>query len=398
MPEIHARLSASGAHRWLNCPPSVALEGNYQDGSGGSEFAREGTFAHELAELYLNLEYGHIKKKQFNSQYKILEKNEFFNIELRDHVENYVNSVVELVNESKAKCKDVIVEMEQRLDFSEWVKEGFGTGDVVVIADGTLQIIDLKFGKGVEVSAINNPQLRLYGLGAYSQYEMLYDIEKVKMTIIQPRLDNISTEELEVDELLKWAEEVKKIAEMAYKGEGEYKAGEHCKFCKAKAECRARAEENLELAKKYDFVESPFLDDIEIADILGFADRVITYFKEVQEFALNKAVNEGVKYPGFKLVEGRSNRKYSDTDQVAKRLLESGFEEDKIYKPLELKGITDITKVVGKKNFEPLLGDLIIKPAGKLTLVTVDDKRPEHESTVSAKHDFEPVDDIEIPF
>ncbi|KPI49948.1 DUF2800 domain-containing protein [Clostridioides difficile] len=383
----HARLSASGAHRWLHCTPSIKLEENYP--SSTSIYAEEGTVAHELAEAKLMLEYEKISKKAYNARIKNIQKSEYYNSEMEDYIQSYVDNVIELVNDSKAICDDVIVMLEERLDFSEWVPEGFGTGDVVVISDGILQVIDLKYGKGVEVSAIENPQLRLYGLGAYNQFEILYDIDLVKTTIIQPRFDNISSEEIEVTKLLTWAENVKKKAQMAFNGEGDFVSGEHCGFCRAKNDCRKRAEDNLEKARKYDFADTFTLNEYEIADILGFAKNVQDWLKDVQSYALEQAEKHGVKYPGYKLVEGRSNRKYVDEQEVANVLLNSDYDEEKIYKPRTLKGISDMEKAIGKKSFTNLLNDLIIKPVGKATLVAESDKRAEINSIDSAKKDFE---------
>ncbi|MCC0696908.1 DUF2800 domain-containing protein [Clostridioides sp. ES-S-0048-02] len=382
----HARLSASGAHRWLNCTPSIKLEENYP--SSTSIYAEEGTVAHELAETKLMLEYEKISKKAYNARIKNIQKSEYYNSEMEDYIQSYVDNVIELVNDSKAICDDVIVMLEERLDFSEWVPEGFGTGDVVVISDGILQVIDLKYGKGVEVSAIDNPQLRLYGLGAYNQFEILYDIDLVKTTIIQPRLDNISSEEIEVTKLLTWAEDIKKKAQMAFNGEGDFVSGDHCGFCRAKNDCRKRAEDNLEKARKYDFADTFTLNEYEIADILGFAKNVQDWLKDIQSYALEQAEKHGVKYPGYKLVEGRSNRKYVDEQEIANVLLNSDYDEEKIYKPRTLKGISDMEKAIGKKSFTNLLNDLIIKPVGKATLVLESDKRPEINSIDSAKKDF----------
>lgn len=387
MPAQHAKLSASGAHRWLHCTPSIKLEENYPPST--SIYAEEGTVAHELAEVKLMLEYEKISKKAYNARIKNIQKSEYYNSEMEDYIQSYVGNVVELVNDSKAICTDVIVMLEERLDFSEWVPEGFGTGDVVVISDGILQVIDLKYGKGLEVSAIENPQLRLYGLGAYNQFEMLYDIDLIKTTIIQPRLDNISSEEIEVTKLLTWADNVKKKAQMAFNGEGEFVSGSHCGFCRAKNDCRKRAEDNLEKVRKYDFADTFILNEYEIADILGFAKNIQDWLKDVQSYALEQAEKHGVKYPGYKLVEGRSNRKYVDEQEVANVLLSSDYEEDKIYKPRALKGISDMEKAIGKKDFVNLLNDLIIKPVGKATLVLESDKRPEINSIDSAKKDFE---------
>jgi len=281
---------------------------------------------------------------------------------------------MEKVAEAKAKTPDAIFSIEQRLNFSEWVPEGFGTGDFVIIADGVMEICDLKYGKGVPVSAIGNKQMRLYALGAIAEFSFLYDIEKVRMTIIQPRLDSISTDEISADELLKWAEEeLKPTAELAFKGEGEFCAGDHCKFCRAKAVCKARADKNMELAK-YDFEDPKTLDNNDIAFILARADELISWAKDVQEFALEQAL-QGEEFDGFKVVEGRSNRKYTSENQVAEILINHGFQENMIYTK-KLDGISKIESAIGKKEVQRLLGDYIIKPPGKPTLVPVSDKRP----------------------
>lgn len=381
----HAVLSASGASRWMACTPSAMLEKDIPDQS--SEFALEGTAAHELSEIYLMHEIGEITKvtrtRRIN---KFREDSSYFNQEMVDYVEAYVDIVVEKINEAKARSKDAVILLEQRLDFSEWVPQGFGTGDVVIISDGILEVIDLKYGKGVEVSAINNPQLRLYGLGAYSQYDMLYDIDTVSMTIVQPRLDNVSTETMAADDLVAWAEtEVKPKAELAWNGEGEFDPGAHCQFCKIRSTCRARAEENLKMAQ-YEFAKPAELDLDEIGQILFKADELQKWAKDVEKYALEQAEKHGVKIPGWKLVEGRSNRKYVDEDKVLEKL-KAGYELDRIA-PRKLLGITAMEKEIGKKIFASTLGDLIIKPAGKPTLVPESDKRPELNSTASAQEDF----------
>ena len=386
MPEVHAKLSASGAKRWMNCPPSVRLEEGFKDKE--SPYAKEGTLAHSLAELMINYNCGRLKKTEFNKQLKELSKDELYNQEMQEYIEDYVHTVWEFVNEAKAKCKDIEILTEQRLDFSEYVPDGFGTGDVVIISDGEIHIIDLKYGKGVEVFANDNPQLRLYGLGAISTYEMLYDFDKVKMTIMQPRLNNISSETMPVNFLKDWGKyTVKPLAELAIKGEGEFKTGDHCQFCKARATCRARAEENLELAKM-EFVEPELLKDEEIGDVLRKADQLVHWVKDITEYALSEAVNNGKKWDGWKLVEGRSNRKYTDEIKVAEVLKEAGYDEAVLYEK-KLYGITAMEKVVGKKKFSELLNDLVEKPTGKPTLVPESDKRPEINSTDAAKKDFE---------
>lgn len=384
MPDVHAKLSASGANRWMNCTPSVALEKEFKE--TGSTYAEEGTFAHSLAELINRYNLGEIDKKVYNKKLDILKENQHYNPEMMDYIDNYTNEIWRLSNEAKAKCKDRLVLLEQRLDFSEYVPDSFGTGDVVIIADDTLHIIDLKYGKGVGVSAENNPQLRLYGLGALSAFGLLYDINKIKMTIIQPRLDMMTSEELTVEELTTWAEkEVKPKAELAIEGKGEFVVGDHCKFCKAKAVCKARAEENLRLAQ-FDFSIPELLQDAEIGEILIKADNLASWVKDIHEYAFEQAL-QGKKWEGWKLVEGRSVRTYADQSKVAERLIENGYKEAIIYEK-SLLSITAMEKVVGKKNFETVLEGLITKPPGKPTLVQENDKRQELSNIQSAALDF----------
>jgi len=380
---LHAILSASGAKKWLACPPSARLEQGYTNKT--SVFAEEGTLAHELGELSLSSSLGEITKRKFNSEFKKIEAHELFTKDMPDYVDIYVNTCMEKVSEARAKTPDALFKIEARLNFSEWVPEGFGTGDFVIIADGTMEISDLKYGKGVPVSAIDNEQMRLYALGAIAEFEFLYDIRNVKMTIIQPRLDSISTDEISVEDLMKWAEGVlKPTAALAFKGEGEYCAGEHCGFCRAKAVCKARADKNMELAK-YEFRSTTTLSEDDIADILGRADELSKWAKDVQEYALEQAVS-GITYEGWKLVEGRSNRKYTDIAAIERILLENAYAEDNIYKPKELQGLTNMEKVVGKKLLTELIGDYIEKPVGKPVLVVESDKR---EVFNSVKGDFE---------
>lgn len=367
----HAILSASGASRWLACTPSARLEQNYPNST--SDFAREGTLAHELGELTLQKELKLISTRKYNSEFKKIEVNELFTKDMPDYVDIYVDTCMEKVSEAKAKTPDAVISLEQRLNFSRWVPEGFGTGDMVVIADGTIEIIDLKYGKGVPVSAIGNKQMRLYALGAIAEYEFLYDIENVKMTIIQPRLDSISTDEIKAEDLLKWAEEeLKPKAELAFKGEGEFCAGDHCGFCRAKAVCKARADKNMELTK-YEFKESTLLEKEDIADILGRVKEFTKWAKDVQDYALQEALN-GAEFPGWKVVEGRANRKYTDEDKIGEILIGQGFLESIIYTK-KLAGITEMESALGKKEVVRLLGDYIEKPQGKPVLVIETDKR-----------------------
>lgn len=377
----HAMLSASGASRWMACTPSARLEQQFENKT--SDYAAEGTLAHELGELKLRKELEGLSTRSFNSKVKKIQENKLYTADMPDYVDMYVETCLERVSEAKATTPDALFKIEQRLDFSEWVPEGFGTGDFVIIADGTMEVCDLKYGKGVPVSANNNKQMMLYALGAISEFSFLYDIEKVRMTIIQPRLDNISTFEVTVEDLLKWAEEyVKPKAELAIKGEGEFCAGDHCKFCRAKAVCRARAEKNLELAK-YEFEKPTTMDNNDIAYVLSKVDELVNWASDVKEYALEEAL-KGEEFEGYKVVEGRSNRKWSSEDDVAKVLMGQGFLENIIYTK-KLTGITNMESAIGKKEVQRLLGDYIIKPVGKPTLVPVADKREPYNP---AKSDF----------
>lgn len=383
MPEVHARLSASGAKRWMNCPPSVALEEQFPDKD--SEYAREGTLAHSLAETMIRYNAGQIKKAEFNRILKGIQKDELYSIDMLDYVEDYASIVWEDYNATKKE--DSLILVEQRVDFSDYVPDGFGTCDAVIITDGKLHIYDLKYGKGVEVFAQDNPQLRLYGLGAVEAFDLLYDFDTVEMTIIQPRLGSVSTETMPVNFLRDWGRyTVRPLAEKAARGEGEFKAGDHCRFCKARQICRARAEANMELAKM-EFADPELLTDEEIGEVLRAADQLTAWAKDIAEYALTEAVNHDKKWDGWKLVEGRSVRKYKDEVKVAEELVKAGFDDAVIYEK-KLYGITAMEKLLGKKKFSEVLKDLIDKPAGKPTLVPESDKRPEINKADKAKEDF----------
>ena len=295
----HAILSASGASRWMACTPSARLEQQFENKT--SEYAAEGTLAHELGELKLKKVLEGLSSRSFNSKLKKIQENKLYTADMPDYVDVYVDTCLERYSEARAKTPDALFKIEQRLDFSEWVPEGFGTGDFVIIADGTMEVCDLKYGKGVPVSADNNKQMMLYALGAISEFSFLYDIEKVRMTIIQPRLDSISTFEVTLGDILKWAEEyVRPRAELAIKGEGEFCVGDHCDFCRAQAVCKAQAEYNMELAK-YEFQEPPTMDNNDISYILSKVDNLIKWATKVKEFALEQALI-GEEFDGYKLV------------------------------------------------------------------------------------------------
>ena len=384
MPDIHARLSASGAKKWINCPGSIQLEENFEDKP--SQFAEEGTNAHALGEAKIRLATKEYNRTKYHNAIRNLEITE----DMEDYAESYKNYVIERYNSALQKTPDAILMLEQRLDFSKYVPDGFGTGDAVIIAEGKLEIIDLKYGKGVEVSAVDNPQLRLYALGAYEAFDMLYGFDTVEMTIYQPRLDNISSESISVAELLEWGESVKKAAQLANDDSViECVAGKHCDtgFCKARPVCRAYAEERQKMAV-YDFKPPAMLTVAEIADIIEQSASLEKWAKLVCDYALEQAYKHGVEYPGYKVVEGRSNRKYSKTDsEVAKILTDNGYRESDILVH-KLKGITDIEKLLGKKTFAEVLGSYVVKPPGKPTLVCSEDKRPAINSATQAQEDF----------
>lgn len=369
----HALLSASSSHRWLNCPPSARLCESYED--KGSEYAAEGTSAHMLCEYKLKVALG-IRAKDPTADLS------FYNAEMEDCANGYAAFILEIVETAKQACADPVVLIEQRLDFSKYVEGGFGTGDCLVIADGTLHIVDYKHGQGVLVEAEDNPQMKLYALGALEIFDGIYDIDTVSMTIYQPRRDNVSTYTVFKESLYQWAEEVlKPAAELAYAGDGEFNCGEWCRFCRAKAECRERAKANMALAV-YDFQEPALLRNNEIASILAKIDELVSWAGDVKEFALQQAL-KGVKFDGFKVVEGRSNRKYTSESDVANAVITAG------YNPYEqcILGVTALEKLLGKKKFAELLGGLIEKPPGKPVLVREIDKRPALAIT-SAADDF----------
>lgn len=379
----HALLSASGAERWLNCPPSARLEETMEEES--SEYAREGSFAHSLAEAYLSCHLGLVKKGEHNKRLTRLKKDPFYSKELDDYVLNYVDFAIEKINEAKARTADAVVLLEMKLDYARWVPGGFGTGDLVLIGDEVLEVIDFKYGKGIPVVAEGNSQMRLYALGALNQFGCLYEVDIVKMTIHQPRLDNISSAEMSAKELICWATNtVKDAAEKAWEGKGEFLPGAHCRFCRVRATCRARAKENTRLVR-FEFKEPPLLKDEEIVAVLDAADEYTRWILDVQVHALSQAVNTGKQWPGYKLVEGRSYRKYSDELKVAEALKAAGYDEEQIYERTLL-GITKMEKAVGKKKFHELLSGLVEKPPGKPKLVPASDKRPEIKST--AEIDF----------
>ncbi|WIK62032.1 DUF2800 domain-containing protein [Gleimia europaea] len=374
-PSDHALLSASGAHRWLNCTPSARLESDEPESTSAA--AEQGTAAHALAEHKLRRALKQRSKRPVSA---------WIDDEMETLTDDYVAYVQEHISIAQETCGDPQVLIEQRLDFSHIVPGSFGTGDCVIIAEPTLQIIDLKYGQGVLVEAVNNPQLMLYALGALHAFGSLYDIETVSVTIYQPRRANVDTWEISVAELEQWAEtEVKPKAELASAGEGEFCPGSWCQFCRIAPTCRARAEANLQLAK-LEFVPPAELSDAEIADVLTRIPQLKTWASDVEAYALSKAVNQGVVFEGFKLVAGRSVRKYTSETDVAEAAEAAGYRDIWDRKLITL---TAMERLMGKPAFNEILGDLVIKPAGKPTLVPASDKRPALD-LVSAATDFQP--------
>ena len=377
MAKKHALLGASSSARWLVCTPSARLEAMFPDEQ--SPYAVEGTVAHDLAEAIL----------RHKLEGKKAPKLDDYSTEMVEAVNRYVDICEEKVNEARARSSDAEVMIEAKLDFSRWVPEGFGTGDMVIVADGILEVIDLKYGKGVPVSAIENTQMRLYALGAYDINEYLYDIKTVRMTIVQPRLDSVSTDELSVEELLDWGDEVKPIAQKAWNGLGECTPCDYCNFCKARHTCRALADTCLTAFYKDGGKLNQLLTDREVSDILAMKDLITKWVKGVYDFAYEKALSGEKQWPGYKLVEGTSRRTITDPDAAAKTLLDNGYKEEDIFNPRELEGITNLQKVLGKKGVTEYLEAYIDKPEGKPTLVPESDKRPAINTAETMANEFD---------
>jgi hypothetical protein len=349
-----------------------------------SEAAREGTLAHKLAELRLIRKYQRFNKaieKRWQKELDETVASDLYTHAMGEHIDEYVAFIEERYN----ACTSPTILLEQRLDLTSYVPEAWGTADVVLVDDGVLELIDLKYGKGVPVSAVDNTQLKVYGLGAVEALFFLYRVHTVRLTIYQPRISNYSSWEISYEDLKQWGEDVLvPRAEMAFKGLGEFVAGDHCRFCPGRNICKTLADYQLELAK-YEYAPANTLTPDDVAAILRREKEFTTWLKGVTEYALDQAVNHGAKWPGYKLVEGRSNRVYTDETTVAARVKDAGFEP---YKPLEVLGITAMEKLLKPKTFKELLADLLDKPPGKPTLAPVEDKRPEINSLDTAVADF----------
>lgn len=386
----HALLSPSSASRWLACTPSAKLSLEFPDTAG--EAAKEGTLAHSLCELLISNKLKPLPRSEYKKQYTPITQSEYFNGQMLEYCEDFAIFVMEKYNEALAHTPDAKIFLEQRLSFDEYMAGQFGTGDVIIVSDHVLQVIDFKYGKGVGVNSHENKQMMIYGLGALSAFDFIYDIANVEMTIYQPRTDNISTYSTTADALRLWGDtELRTKAALALEGAGEFVPGEHCRFCKVKPRCKALANYNLTLAA-HEFAEPNLLSDEEISRVLERSTMFSQWLTAVEEYAL-KYMLEGNPLPGYKLVEGRANRKYADEEAVATTLISSKLAtSEQVYKPQTLIGITDMEKLIGKKTFEEVLGKLVIKPTGKPTIAPESDKRQPINSLAQAAEDFKDID------
>jgi hypothetical protein len=363
----HALLSASGSKRWLSCTPSARLEATLPEqkrGTSSFDFSQEGTTAHSLAEVKLRYHFGQIGIEEYEREYEIIKNTPYYNDDFEANVDNYVLYVRSQIGEGDTPL------FEQRVDFSDWVPDGFGTADVVILSKHSIRVIDLKFGKGVPVSALDNTQLRLYALGAYSKFkEDFPDIKEVSYTIHQPRLDSISTDGTSVAKLVDWANYfVKPKAKKAWSGSGEFLPGEWCQFCRAKAQCRARSDFNTELARQ-EFKAPALLSEDEVSEVLVKAGQLRTWANDVEEFALTRAVEQEIIPPGFKLTTSMTHRKISDSALAAVVLVEKGMSSEVIWEPPKLKSIAALEKLGPKGQVAAWLGDLVLRPEGQPKLV-----------------------------
>lgn len=369
----HARFSPSAANRLIHCPPSLVLGEAFEDEE--SPYAAEGSAGHALAE--------HLIKK-YLKQRTTRPVSDYYSDDLLEAVDDYVSFVIGEIEEARQKYTSSLFSVEQRVDVSDYVPDCFGTADMVIVTDRMVHIIDLKLGKGVPVYAEDNPQLKIYGLGVLELAEMLFNIENVRLTIYQPRLSNSSTWDISPSDLKAWGEKTLRPAgELALKGEGDLSAGSWCRFCKARFTCRQRAEENLKLAQM-EFKAPALLTDDEIAEVLRTADELAKWASDVYAYAQDQAIVHHKVWKGFKLVMGKSNRKYTSEEEVAAAASAAGYTD--IYKK-SLIGITEMERLMGKKEFARILGALVYKPEGKVTLVPESDKREAIQSS-TAEADF----------
>lgn len=379
----HAVLSASASHRWLTCTPSVRLEEQFADTT--STFAQEGTLAHEIAELKLRKHFVEpMSQSTFTRRLNKFKKEELYQEEMLKHTDAYLEYLQGITIGMSALP---YVAVEKRISYDAFAPEGFGTVDCLIIGGDTLYITDFKYGKGVPVSAEDNPQMKLYALGAYLEYSFLYPIKNVKLAIIQPRLDSISEFELSIEELLAWGESIKPIAQKAFDGEGDYVPGEHCKFCRAKSQCHARSDQYLAL-EDFKQMQPPLISDDEVGQILKRAQAIESWVSALKEYALSQCLL-GKEIAGWKAVEGRSSRSYTDQDTAFAWLKEQGIDDAMLFDRVPLT-VSKIEKVLGKKEFTSLLEEpgFVKKSAGKPTLAPITDKRKAVTLAPDAAEDF----------
>ena len=371
----HAILSASSSSRWLACPPSAVANEAYPDQD--TSFAEEGTLAHEVAEIIA-------RERVHGSTRSLAEWKDGTTKEMIECAKEYADYI-----EEHKKSNDDLILLEQRVDFSPWVPDGFGTCDCIIIQDDTLTIIDYKYGQGVPVSAVDNPQMKLYALGALNDYGIALDVKKVEIHIFQPRLNNISTDSIAVEALTEWAEKtVKPVAEKAALGKGKYAPGEHCRFCQHGGKCRALTKLCTEYLDTHGLrVALPVLAPHEVADVLRMEPMVTLWLKKVKEQALTTLMN-GEELPGYKLVEGKlGNRKWKDDTEVATKLITAGYAREDITETKVLSP-SQMDKAIGKKKVAELLDDMIERAPGAPTIAPITDKRPAYDRLAEAQDDF----------
>lgn len=378
MPTKHAILNPSAAHRWLVCTPSARLHAKLVERLGETEssFAREGTLAHSLAELKLRLANGEINEFRFGAERKLLGS---IPAEMDRATDTYVDVVLERLYAARKVCPDARLFVEQRLDMSEWVPGCFGTSDAVIVSDQTLEVMDLKYGKGVPVDAVGNPQARLYALGAIAAFGMLYGFKSVRETIIQPRLDSVTEETLSKDELLQWGAGIRPAAQLAWKGQGEFQPGEHCRFCAAKAICAARAVRAMSIFES-GFDAPDVIPEENIAGILKVADLAEAWLHDIRAYAYQQAM-AGEKFDGFKLVRGRApKRTWTNEDEVIDQMARAGYSKEQYTEQPKLMSVAALEKSIGKTAFKALLAPLTQQGDAPLILVPESDKREEFSS------------------
>lgn len=379
----HALLSASSSHRWLHCTGAPRLEATFPDTT--SEYAKEGTLAHELCELKLKKYTTAMAKGTYTRAYNKIKKNELWAPEMDETTDVYLEHIKSIM--LSYKVAPVVVVIEKRVDFSQYVPEGFGTADCIILAGDTLHIIDYKHGKGVVVDADHNPQMMLYALGAMHDYSLLYKFNTIKMTIVQPRVNNISEFEMSSDELRKWGEEVvMPKAKEAYEMEGHtFEAGAWCGFCRAKAQCRTRCE-HFDAMHVFTNQDPRLISLEDLGTYLEHGKDIESWYKDIKEYALSESL-AGAEVPGWKAVEGRGSRAFQDGDTAIQTLINGGVDESILYERKVLT-LAQIEKAIGKKEFNELVGDQVVKNPGKPTLVADTDKRPRITNQPSAAQVF----------